>query len=347
MTDVAIDLGTVGIVIAAEARPHSDGAVALVEPAFTETLSTFTAQDYVIVDGRVLADSGLGAKVMTETGYDDHTVVTTPIDATTLFPEAYAHWVGGSAYQAYTGTLFRWWPIGSARGESDPRLSFFLGQDAGSGGLQYDPAGKYNGLLAPYQDDDYSYQGFGREIEKAAAVFPGGGYAKIDPEANFDSATLAVTFIPHPGELPYYGIFEAAQYAHTDSEVVIGDPLVLRWHHGQLRLFHEDRLVLTHESHRASAAPITLIVCMDAATDVGRLFALDENRTTRTFNTAGLETIALLGIFGGLGQGKTTNRYRYYAEMDVLDICIWDYAMDWPEMESVANQLALAYGVGV
>lgn len=348
MTDVLINLGTFGNRVDAELKLGIEDPEAAVPEKLWENISTFSIGDYVVIDGIPRADEA-GADLATKAGATGITAVTTPLDPVTLFPDSYAHWIGGSAYQAWdvTNTLYRWWPVqfNASRLDTEPRMSFFLGQDAGSGGLQYAAVPAFNGLLPPYQDDSYTYQGYGRSMARAAAIFPGGGYAKIDPEANFPSATLAITAVLHPSQLPYFGIFEAAKYTDPTSEVVIGDPMVLRWHHGQLRLYHDDRQVLSHESHRRSAAPIVLLVSLDSATDTGRLYALDQNRTTRTFNTVGLETIALLGIFGGLGQGKTTDRYRFFAEMDVLDVAIWNYAMDWPEMESKANKLSLAYGV--
>lgn len=341
MPDVSITLGTAGA-RAGAATQVAAGAPLTTNPPFSENLSSFEVGDYVVVDGWPARDSGVGARIDSELGYDSHTVVTSPLARATLYPDAYAHWIAGTAYASLDGALYRWWPVGSARTNESARMSFFRGQEGGSGGLQYG-----DGKGAPYHDNDYTYQGYGRAMSQPAVVFPGTGYAKIDPEANFASATLEVTAILHPSNSAYYGIFEAAQYVDDTSNVSIGDPMVLRWHHGQLRLYHEERQVLAHESHRASAAPVTMLVSLDAATDIGRFYALDENRTTRTFNTEGLDTVALLGIFGGLGQGRVENKYRLFAEMDVLDVAIWDYAMDWPEMQSKANLAALAYGVGL
>lgn len=338
MGDVQIALGSAGARAGADLKLLVDRIGGEPGPPFWETTAAFDVEDYVVVDGRPVADNE-GASIASIAGADSATSVLVPPDPLTLFPEAYAHWVPGTEHMSNDSGLYRWWPVGGVRAGDQPRMSLFK-QDRVLDGTTTGMLPYGDGVGAPQVLNSYTYQGFGRQMQRKAVAFNSRGFAKIDPEGTFPSATFAVTAVLHPSGLPYYGIFEA----DTGGA---GEPLVLRYHHGQLRLYHNEKWVLSHESHRmVGAEPVIILVSFDAATDTGRFYCLDANRTTRTFNTVGMDVVSLLGIFGGLGQGIPSNPYnRYTADMDVLDVCLWDHAMDWPELESKVNLLSLAYGV--
>lgn len=348
MPDVKISLGAAGQRAGALLHLGAGEVVTLPGPEFYENLATFDVEDYVVIDGAPVADS-IGANFATRTGLSTYTQVTTPLDPAKLFPESFAHWTPGLAYMAWNAnnTLYRWWPVqtNATRLDTDQRMSLFKQtreSDPGGLGTGMKPYG--DGVGAPYTDESYTYQGFGRSMTRKAMVMESRGFMKIDPEASFTSGTLAITAVMHPSDLPYYGLFEAAQETDTSTNTLIGDPFVLRWHHGQLRVYHAKNLVLAHEAHRGAATPLIMVVSLDSASGVGRFYVMDANRTTRTFNIEGMKFVSLLGIFGGLGQGVEGNPYNWTASMEVLDVTIWNYAMDWPELESKVNRLALAFG---
>lgn len=348
MPDQRFDLGMTSIALDTDARLRVGAVEQSAEPLFLENRTVFTVDDYVVINGVPVAD-GAGARIRSVANFDSSSVVTAPLNPLTLFPEAYAHWVPGLEHTSLDDTFFRWWPVGGTRTAGHVRMSLFRQERASDpGGIVTGAKAYGDGVGAPAFDAAYTYQGFGRSMTRKALTFNSRGYCKIDPEANFTSCTFAVTAVFHPSRLSHYGIFEAAQAYDATSSTAIGTPLVLRYHHGQLRLYSDGQLVLRHESHKASAGPMAVLFSLDTVTKVGRLYCLDENRTTRTFNTEGLDVIALLGIFGGLGQGTTAAPYNIHtADMDVLDVCIWNYSMDWPELEAKANLLSLAYGVGI
>lgn len=348
MTDVQISLGTAECHAGAEVAVGMEG-IASAEPPLWENTSVFTTGDYVVVDGQPRADATYGTKQVSLAGYDALTQVTTQPDKRTLFPDAYAHWVvDADDLGVETPPFRRWWPVGSAKTSESARMSMFSTLEGSSNG-----ADQYIAGVSPDFDLDYRYQGFSQGLAKPASVFQRSihtdgqkrwGRMKIDPEGTFESVTLAITAVLHPGFEAYYGIFEAAQILDVSSNTLIGDPLVLRYHHGQVRLYHAEQLVLTHETQKPAAGPTIMLLALDSVTDEGKFMCLDQTRTTRTFNTAGMEYVSLLGSIGALGQGVDDNPYRLNAEMDLLDVCMWTEALDWYELEAAANLLNLTYG---
>lgn len=331
MPQVPISPGVTGSSM--EPSVHVVGERAAQHEGFAQDTVSLEVEDVVFVDGFPALDTAGGAAAVV-TGLGAFTQVTSPPDPATLFPEAYAHWVPREvdlAVPANGGR--RWWPVGSPKTEGSPRISLYtLGGTNGEG--------TYN-TNAPQIQDDYVFQGFGRNVQRPAMVWDNGtGRAKIDPEGVFPSVTLAMTVVLHPSPLSYYGLFEANWDEQPGAQ-----PLVLRYHHGQLRLYQQDVWVLSHEVIKPTQGATVLIVALDSAGDVGRFYCLDANRTTRTFNARGLNYVSLLGSLGNLGQGTATRPYQRPAEMDLLDLVMWTEALSFAEMEAAANLLSLAYGV--
>lgn len=299
--------------------------------------SAFTVDPYVIVDGIPVGD-GAGARIVTRAGVDDLTQVLAPIDPDTLFPDAHAHWrprLADLDPPADGGR--RWWPIGGVHDADHARMSLYTIAGATGAGLY--------GVGAPYVDVGYTYRGAqGRTMSRPAMIFDNStARAKIDPEASFDQVTLAVTVVLHASAQQYYGIFEAQQVYDPSSSSPVGEPLVLRYTHGRLDLYQDENRVLSHETNKPSAYPTILLISLDTDAGLGRMMCIDQTRTTRQFNITDMDFVSLLGSVGALGQGIAGSPYRYGADMDLLDMAIWSHAMDWPELESNAGLLQLAY----
>lgn len=327
-----IQTGDIDAALRVDARLSAYSDVELGLPVLDSEIISFDVDPYVVIDGQPTSYGDAGAVFLSKAGIDSFQRVTTPLDPQTLPMGAFARWrpnLSDLVSPANGGR--RWWPIGGARTDQSPRISL---QDVGgpTGRLPY-------GANAPYFDPAYDYQGNGRVLRRPACVFDGKGAMILEPASIFLSATIAFVAVFQASKLTYQGIFEAAVPQEP------GEPLVMRYTHGRLDVFQSHTRVVSHETVKPDAFPVLFMLSMDSATNMGRLLVQDQNRTTRTINIAGLEYISLSGVFGAVGQGTTTRPWKNAANMDLLEIDVWDRFMDWPEIEAKANLLSLAYGL--
>ena len=349
MPDQRLTFGAVNQRLRPEFHLGREGAG---EPVvLTENLATFALEDYVVVGGVPQAGEPVSLGDAQVEGWSASSV---PLDPRTLFPEAFAHW-GAPQAGDFTndGDFRRWWPINGTRDGDSPRLSMFVNPPPGSplspqGALVY----AYQPASAPTLDPAYVYSGAnGRRMDRPALVFETGkdgfsGYAKFDLETTLSSFTLAITAVFHPSRLEHAGIIEVTKVENAPvDQAPVKSPLWIRWDHGAVRMFADGPRLLEHETHRNAAQPVVIMLTVDGTEQQGRFYCLDSTRTTRTFSTAAIPDLRLVGTLGILGQQTDLQPFRYPAQMDLLDVVVWDTALDWADMEAKVNLLALGYGL--
>jgi hypothetical protein len=273
-------------------------------------------EPYVVVEGVPRADPDLGASFGSKAGSDSAgTVFAGDTNTSTLSLNLGAdaiRWVPRSQDIVENGV--RWWPVGATSG---PNIGF-------------------GGTVKPKLDAAYNYQGQYRRLPKPSIDFSENGYAYLHVD-NMPAATLALVTVLHPGSLDYYGLFEAAR--------VTGEPLVLRYHHGQMRVYQDERQVVNYESESGVSEPTIILLSLDTVTDAGRFLCVDRSRVTRSFSIPTMDQVGFTGTLGALGAGTTANPWRYFADMDLLEVDLWPRALEFGEMQSVASKLAMVYGV--
>lgn len=306
------------------------------QPAILTNIDGFIVPEFSVFAGVPAEDKGIGGRFGSSAGLDAQTVVTAPLDAKTLPVGSYARWMPYAEYLGASASSGRkWYPQGFAQADTSPRLTLYTVLKVGAGGI-LNGHGTY-GIGSPGIEETYSYSSSYGRISKPAMAFESGAAELLVP-SSYTSVTFGLVAVFHPSELPYYGIFEALNSAGNK-------PLALRYAHGRLALYFDEHLVLKHESHAPSHSPAIILLSLNGATDTGKIMVVDKTRTTRTFDIVGLDYLSLRGVFGALGQATTASPWRFPSEMDVLEFDIWDRALDFPEMTSVANLMSLAYGV--
>jgi hypothetical protein len=301
------------------------------QPPIRTQLAGFIVPSYVAVDGQPRADAPQGCRLGSVAGARALSQVTAPPDPASLNLGSWARWLPRAVdLEPPANGGRRWFPLGWAHTSANPRMSLYSIIPTGTGRGPY-------GAASPGIDEGYVYEGFGRKMSRPAMVFDGMSAAAIDPTTLFDSCTFGLVAVFRPSPLPYFGIFEANAAA--------GEPLVYRYSHGRLDVFQNETRVLSHETQKPAHSAVVLLVSMDSASDTGRMVVIDGTRTTRTFAIDGLDFVSMNGVIGALGQGTNASPWRYGSQMDILELDIWNRALDFPELQSAATLLALAYGV--
>lgn len=281
-----------------------------------QTSAGFTMEPYVAVQGIPELDDGVGAFLASKAGCSaSPTLFSGDTNTSTLTLDLGAdaiRWVPRSQ-DIVTGT--RWYPTS---GTSGPNIGF-------------------GGTVKPKLDAAYNYQGQYRRLPKPAIDFSEGGYGYLHVN-NMPAATICLVAVLHPGDLDYYGLLEA-------NVATTGEPFVLRYHHGQMRVYQDEKLVVQYESETSVQEPTIVMVSLDTTTDTGRFVCVDRSRATRTFNIASMTQVGFTGALGALGQGTAGNPFRYFADMNLLEVDLWPRALNTEQMLEVASKLAMVYGV--
>ena len=320
-----------------------------------EQVATIDLEPYVLMNGRPMADTEHGARINLDGGSTSEVVSRSAPMPEDLDLGTWRRWLPYAEWMsAPGGGTRRWFPIetdpaeivavGSGpSGVPQPRTALYTSVDPALGGVAADGRGDYVANVSPHIDESYSYQGYSQEMFRNAMVFSGAGHLSIETEQTFTETTFGIVAVFHPSDNPHYGIFasnEVDPYVGTP-----GEPLVLRYSHGRLEMYQAHVRVLSHEMHRSSHQAAIILVSLSASTDTGRALIIDRTRTTRAFNIDNLDFVSFGGMIGAEGQATVGDPVQMTADMDVLEMAIWDTSMDFGELEEKANLLCLAYGI--
>lgn len=353
MTDVSLAPGVSAVTPRLRvALSVDETAVSTFEP-LVQQVAEVVLDPYVVLEGQPEADSEHGGRIDFDGGSAGTTLYPVAPLPETLDLKTWRRWLPYAEWlTAPAAGGRRWWPIETAPGDMvatgvgvsgvpEPRIALYTTVDPATGFMN--GRGSYDPVLSPGIDESYSFHGYEQEMVRKAMVFDSTGHASIETEATMTEITIGLVVVFHPSNLPYYGVFEASQ---SNPDVgTPGEPLVLRYSHGQFIVYQQDVRVLQHETHKNAHEACIILLSMSATDDAGRLLVIDHTRTTREFAIPNLDFVSFGGVFGALGQVTTASPVRFSSEMDLLELDIWDRALTFPELEEKANLLSLGYGI--
>lgn len=350
MTDIRISAGVCSVTAGAHMRLGMENT----EPSGFELLvqqgGTIALDPYVIVDGRPADDTGHGANFATIGGSDTTVVFQSAPLPQDLDLGAWRRWLGRGEYLSPPANGGRrWWPMGTPAGvissgataQPEPRIALYTSIDPPTPAL---PTGRATySPESPQIDNTYSYAGFETEMHRSAMAFNGNGHASIETERTFTETTIGIVAVFHPSTHAHYGIFASNE---VDPNVgTPGEPLVLRYTHGRIDVFQAHVKVLSHETHKNAHQAVILLLSLSSADDLGRALIIDKTRTSKEFNIDNLDFVSFGGLVGAEGQNTAASPVSFTADMDLLELAIWDTALTFPQLEEKANLLSLAYGI--
>lgn len=324
------------------------------EPLVQQVVET-TVEPYVVIDGRPQPDSVHGARLNATGGSNSYTVHETAPLPEELDLGTWRRWLPYAEWlTAPEAGGRRWWPIETApgdmvpsgwgeSGQAEPRTALYTTIPTSGPGSNPTGRGTYDPLLSPGIDEGYSYRGYDREMFRNAMVLEGEGHLSIETERTFTDTTFGIVVVFHPSDLPNYGVYasnEVDPYVGTP-----GEPLVLRYSQGLFEVYQAHVRVLRHETHKSAHQGVIILLSLSATTNSGRALIIDNTRTSREFNIDNMDFVSFGGMIGAEGQVTAEAPVTRTAVMDILEFGIWDYAMDFPELEEKANLLSLAYGI--
>lgn len=341
---VDVELGTAETPVSAALMLDSHLQSAVEPPPLLQGVEGFVMPRPVIVSGLPFALPPAGGDVDVTGGVKSHTKVTSAVTPASIADELDA-WARFRPSEERLGPIAQvlshdpetrfWYADGWPKGGVSPRMRLFGISTANPSGR-----GSVRQPGAPYVAAQYAYQGRRVSMSRPAMVFTGKGMAHLEPQRPaFSDVTLAMVFVTHPTPYPWAGIYEASWEG-------FGEPLLLAYDHGHFDIeIAPRRQILRHRSIKSADSAMVVLLSFDTKAKEGRVVVLDDNRTSRTFSVDGLEFVSLTGMLAALGQGTLEKPWKWGAEMDLLELDIWNKGMDYAELEAKANLLALAYGV--
>lgn len=217
------------------------------------------------------------------------------------------------------------------------------------------PAGSMHWNLGTYfagdprKDLTYTYSGSTGLITRPAMVFNGGGFLQLDgytaPDGTNSDFSIAVVAVLHGGEGPSYSLFQTdrSSYAPNPDST---QALKLKYSHGLYSLeAGGPRASYERKGVASGASIIVLSLNPNGLVKRGYLMIQDTRRFSAAFNLRKIETFSPALFFGAEMSHNDDFTRSVAANMDVLEIDMWDRALSPYEMRRYINQMAPLYGV--